>query len=138
MGSAACKVEGGNGKRTDGGQGLLLQEGSAVCPGGYSNKVKASGPVRMRGSATGAEHGEDVSLQLFQGRLSTAGFRSEANFPIKREIPILPTARGSLSVSLFKGNTVFAYHAHMTFRDPAPPRSSHSPQHYRYQTENEN
>ena len=92
----------------------------------------------MRGTAIAAEGGENVTLQILQGRVSAVGFRSVADFPSKREKAVLPAARGSLSFSLFKGETIFAYNVHKAFRGPAPPRSSHSLQDYRYQTENKN
>lgn len=82
------------------GKGLLLQDGSAVCPGGYSNKVKASGPVHMRGSATAAEHGERYHCSSFRGGSRQLDLDQKQIFPSKGEIPILPTARGSLSFSL--------------------------------------
>lgn len=71
-----CSLQGkkvGIRRRQTGVKELPLQEGSAVCPSGYSNRIRKprSGPVHTRDSAIGAEGRKNITPGLFQGSVSS-------------------------------------------------------------------
>lgn len=84
---------------------LPLQEGSAVCPSGYSNGIRKprSGPVHTRDSAITAEGRKNITLELFQGILSADGFKSVANSRSKRGNSCLPCSEGRSELPHLQG-----------------------------------
>lgn len=95
---------GGIGERTDEGREVTFTE-ELCCLPKWMLKVRKPrcGLVYKRGSTIAAEDGENVILQIFQGRLPAAVFGSERNFSSKSRNSSLPHSEGKSELFSLQG-----------------------------------
>lgn len=104
LGATACKESGWEWERTDEGREATFTEGFCCLPKWILEVRKPRcGLVHKRGSTIAAEDGENVILQIFQGRLPATVFGSERNFSSKRGNSCLPHSEGKSELFPLQG-----------------------------------